>query len=386
MVGVVQQERQDAALVVTSRDVQYAIVRPVIQELRRRGWKVTTLHFERIWEKVVENILLMTQRKRSLESFYVKTPTKVSKKKSLYVYNFISKFISHLISAVKMDKPHIVVVLTDGPLPCKIAVLVAKFLNIPSLLLLHVGMIGPKYDCPSFLVDKLAVPGEYARDILIKCGVDRKRLVVTGRPAYDALVRAEEQFKKDEICGKLGLDPTRKIIVHTTENLPLRESEAMVRAICKGVREFSDSQFIIKVHPSELALSMYERVIKDIGLNALITRDANIYEVLYICDVMITGFSATALDAMILDRPVITVNLTGLEDPLPYAESGAATGVYEEKDLVPAIKEVLYDEDARKKLREARGKFVHEQSYKKDGKATERVAELMGQMIRDVTD
>ena len=374
---------KNKALVVTARNVHYTIVRPVIEELRRRDWKVTTLHFERVWEKVVENILLMTQKKRPLESFYVKPPPKLPKKKSLYVYNLISKFISHLINAVKMEKLDIVIVLTDGPLPCKIAVLVARFVNIPSLLLLHVGMVGPKYDCPSFLVDKLAVMGEYARDILIKCGVDKTKLVVTGRPTYDALVRAEEHFEKDEICRKLGLDPTRRIIVYTTENLPPSESEGMVYAICKAVKEFSDSQFIIKVHPSELTLSIYERVIKDIGVDALITRDANIYEVLYVCDVMITGFSATALDAMILDKPVITVNFTGLEDPVPYAESGVAIGVYEERGLVRAIKRGLYEEDARKNLREAREKFVYEQSYKKDGKATERVVELIEQMIQN---
>jgi len=379
---VFEKNIKNKALLVTSRTVHYPIVRPVIEELQKRNWKVTVLHFERLWENVVENILLTTQKRRSLESFYVETPSKPPKKKSLLVYSSISKLISSLMNAVKMERPNIVVVLTDGPLPCKMAVLVARCVNIPSLLLLHVGMIGPKYDCPSFLVDKLAVMGDYARKILIKCGIDKTRLVVTGRPSYDALVRAEEHFEKDNICRKLGLDSTKKIIVYTTENLPLEESKAMVYSICRVVKEFSDSQFIIKVHPSELSLSLYERATRDVGVDALITRDVDIYEVLYVCDIMITGFSATALDAMMLDKPVITVNFTGLEDPLPYAESGATLGVYVERDLVEAIKKGLYDENVKEKLRDAREKFVFEQSYKRDGKATERVVELIEQMVQ----
>ena len=377
----VQQKPRNKALVVTSRNVHYTIVRPVIEELRRRDWKVTVLRSERIWEKV-ERLLSMTTKKRSLEYFYVKPPPRRAKKINWYVYNSIAKFISVLMKVFKIEKPDSILVLTDSSPPCTIAVLVGRFANIPSLLLLHVGMIGRNYECPKFLVDKIAVTGEFAGNLLIKCGVDKNRLVVTGRPTYDALVRAEEHFEKDEICRKLGLDPTRRIIAYTTENLPPSESEAMVYAVCNAAKDFSGLQFMIKVHPSELNLSIYQRVTKDVGVEALITRDANIYEVLYVSDIVITGFSATALDAMMLDKPVITVNFTGLEDPLPFAESGAAIGVYEEKDLVPAVRRGLYDEDAREKLREAREKFVHEHSYKKDGKSTERVIKLIEQMVQ----
>ena len=36
----------------TSRDVHCTIVRPVVDELRKRYWKVMILRFERIWEIV----------------------------------------------------------------------------------------------------------------------------------------------------------------------------------------------------------------------------------------------------------------------------------------------------------------------------------------------
>lgn len=42
----------------------------------------------------------------------------------------------------------------------------------------------------------------------------------------------------------------------------------------------------------------------------------------------------------------------------------------------------LYGEDGREKLKEAREKFVHEHSYQRDGKSTERVVKLIEQMVK----
>jgi CDP-glycerol glycerophosphotransferase (TagB/SpsB family) len=154
----------------------------------------------------------------------------------------------------------------------------------------------------------------------------------------------------------------------------------MAYAICNAVKDFLDVQFVIKVHPSELSLSVYDTVLKQVGIRALVTKEANIYEVLYVCDLMMTGYSTTALDAMILDKPVITLNLTGLKDPIPFAESGAAIGVYSEKDLKQAIKNALCDDSTKERLRRDRGKFVYEQTYLSDGKATERIVNLTEEM------
>lgn len=42
-----------------------------------------------------------------------------------------------------------------------------------------------------------------------------------------------------EICRRLGLEPTRRIIVYTNESLPPSESEAIVHAIHKALNELS---------------------------------------------------------------------------------------------------------------------------------------------------
>lgn len=101
---------------------------------------------------------------------------------------------------------------------------------------------------------------------------------------------------------------------------------------------------------------------------------------------MMTLYSTTALEAMILDKPVITINLMNIPDRVPYEKSGAALGVKRAGDIAPSIKKAMYDEETRKNLETARKKFVYEQAYLVDGNASRRVADLIIKMIDNKRD
>jgi hypothetical protein len=59
--------------------------------------------------------------------------------------------------------------------------------------------------------------------------------------------------------------------------------------------------------------------------------------------------------------------------------------VYKEEDLGPAIKKILYDDKVREALKQAGAKFVFEHAYKMDGRATERVTDLIEKMMEGKT-
>ena len=351
--------------------------------MQKRNWEVTTLRFERVWERV-ENALKTVKKSsirddtwnpsRSKDKNYEKDPPNR--------YLIISRLIAMLVNIFNIQKPNIIITMTDGPPLETIAILTGRLLNIPSVLL-QVGVIGPNYKRnQSFLVDKIATMGQFSKNVLVSCGVDESKLIVTGRPTYDILARADEVFNKEEICKELGIATEKKIILFATENLPPRERDTIFYAVCRAIKNLSEVEFVIKVHPAELDYAIYEKVANGMGLSPVVTKDINIYEVIYVCDVMITMFSTTALEAMILNKPVITVNLTGMKDPMPYAESGAAIGVYKEEDIVSAIRDALYNEEVRQMLAINRKKFIYEHAYKQDGKATERVAGLIQLSIK----
>ena len=90
-----------------------------------------------------------------------------------------------------------------------------------------------------------------------------------------------------------------------------------------------------------------------------------------------------ALEAMILGKPVVTVNLTNQPDLVPYAQSGAALGVYKAEDIASAVRKVLQDPETRKGLELGRQKYLYEQFFKLDGQATKRVVDLIYRMIEE---
>ena len=309
--------RKNKAMIITSRKNHYITVQPVIEELQKRNWEVTTLRFERVWERV-ENALKTVKKSsirddtwnpsRSKDKSYEKDPPNR--------YLLISRLIAMLVNIFNIQKPNIIITMTDGPPLETIAILTGRLLNIPSLLL-QVGVIGPNYKRnQSFLVDKIATMGQFSKNVLVSCGVDESKLIVTGRPTYDILARADEVFNKEEICKELRIATEKKIILFATENLPPRERDTIFYAVCRAIKNLSEVEFVIKVHPAELDYAIYEKVANGMGLSPAVTKDINIYEVIYVCDVMITMFSTTALEAMILNKPVITVNLTGMKDPM----------------------------------------------------------------------
>ena len=376
-----KRKQKNKAVILTSRKNHYVTAQPVIEELQKRDWEVRTLRFERVWERV-ENVLKTVKKSSIRHDIWnpQESKDKNYEKNPPSRYRIISRVIAKIIDISNIEKPNIVITMTDGPSLETIAIQTGRMLNIPSLLL-QVGVIGPNYKCQNFLVDKIAIMGQFSKNVLVKCGVDESKLIVTGRPTYDVLARADEVFDKEKICTELGIAPGKKIILFATENLPPRERDIIFYAACRAINNLSDMDFVIKVHPAELDYAVYGKVANEMGLNPVVTKDINIYEVIYVCDAMITMFSTTALEAMILGKPVITVNLTDMKDPMPYAETGAAIGVYREKDSVPAIEGVLTDRTVQERLAVNRGEFVYAHAYKQDGKATERVANLIDKMI-----
>jgi CDP-glycerol glycerophosphotransferase (TagB/SpsB family) len=132
--------------------------------------------------------------------------------------------------------------------------------------------------------------------------------------------------------------------------------------------EFPEKQLVIKLHPSE-KLEEYREIPGMAEQKVIICRDVDLYGLLHASELLMTVHSTVALEAMILDKPVITVNLTGKPDVMPYAESGAALGVYRKEDLAPAINKALYDPEVREKMAGKREKFVYDHAYKLDGQA-----------------
>lgn len=303
---------------------------------------------------------------------------------------------------IKLEKPSIIVMTNDVAQGYSFP-LVGKTENVPTLAIQHgvishqtinfVNAEGGSIDVVNPLwrpiVDKLAVFGDYYKDSYINYGsYSPDKVVVTGQPKSDYLARADEIFDKNKLCNELGINPNEKIVAWTTQThgLTLDENRKNVSCVYNALRLLKNTRLIIKLHPGEDQKAPLYRENKLIKPIIIAAKDADTNELLYACDVMITKSSTTAIEAMILNKPVIVLNISGQLGYAPYAESGAAAGVYKEEDLLPTLKKVLYASEFRKKIEKNRKKFVYEHAYIQDGKASKRVADLITQMIEDAKE
>ena len=169
----------------------------------------------------------------------------------------------------------------------------------------------------------------------------------------------------------------------TTQCLGISDEEIIknFKAVFETKQNIKNATLIIKQHPreGEKYTKMIEEYLNKNKIDTVIMpKSSDTYEQLFVCDVMITKNSTTAMEAIVLDKPVVVLNLGGEPDAVDYVEQGVALGVYKEEDLKPAIEKLLKDDTDLAKNRKG---YIEKYLYKIDGEATERVVNLIEEMI-----
>jgi len=136
---------------------------------------------------------------------------------------------------------------------------------------------------------------------------------------------------------------------------------------------------VIKPHPSDDG-AMFVDLVRKFNSDAIVVHD-HLYELLSACDLLITTWSTVGLEAMILDKPIVVINLMGRPDMTSYVEKSAAIAVNMPNTLSGIIGQILYDDDTIQRIKEGRNKYILDYTYRSDGKASERVAKLIQKMI-----
>lgn len=317
------------------------------------------------------------------------------------IFGYVAKSLEMAEKLIEQEKPDFVLVSSEHGIIQKSIMVAGKLKNIPTMALQHgtIGQIHKGYlswkgsisesgdmkspFCP--IPDKTAVFGSYYVNLLTKVSAYPSGTVVaTGQPRYDALVEASQIYNRDGFCRKLGLDPKRKLVLVMTENMPIPDGKALLKATLKALKGFPELQIVIKPHPAEVGQWYIEVVKEEDSKVVILSRGADTYEALYACDLFVGSYSTVILEGVILGKLGVTAYLAKGTDPTPYFED-VTLRVYREGELGPAIRKALYDDKAREALKKAGAKFVVEHAYKMDGKATERVTNLIDEMMERKT-
>jgi CDP-glycerol glycerophosphotransferase (TagB/SpsB family) len=239
--------------------------------------------------------------------------------------------------------------------------------------------------------DVAAVEGEAAAEVVRACdnGEDL-RVVVTGQPKYDLLREQAAAASRAETCKHYGFDPGRPIVLYASpfvseESAPMRRSAVEeqklaneIETVCNTIRCLPGVQLAVKPHPNE-GTRLHHEVVNRLQSSDLhlMPKHAPIYPVLFACDAVVTHHSTVGMEGVLLEKPLVIVNLTGRPDAVPYVEGGVAIGAYEAKDVPEALRKALYDPETRRRMVKSQPSFMRRYGFLGEGSATGRMLDLV---------
>lgn len=217
---------------------------------------------------------------------------------------------------------------------------------------------------------RFAVLCNYTKSNIEQRGLEPNSIMVTGQPAFDKLLEFKK-IDKEELCIKLNINNKKPIISFMSQ--PIESREEVLRSIIKAMKKHSDKQLIIKLHPNEDG-KIHQIILNEMGYEALLIKDTPAPSIIEISDLVITVSSTTGLEAVVMDKDLMAINLTGEPDFIPYNDMGIGVGVYDQNKVVQAISLLFEDLDIKSRLKDYRKEF------KTDGKSALRVAKLIIEM------
>lgn len=260
----------------------------------------------------------------------------------------------------------------------------ARVFGMKSLCVQHGAIFPNRVWEPRIFTDRMAVYGEAVREVLLRYGNRAGDIVVTGEPRFDRVSSRKGMLESSKVRDRFGIPQGASLVVLATQPPGFETSQDENLRFCRGVieaiRRLESVFLLIKLHPLEEG-SLQRSLLREGENRIRMVRDFDLYSIINACDVFVTAFSTTGMEALFLEKFLITVNLTSRPDPIPYAGEGAALGVYREEDILEAIQRGLTDGKTLEALARGRERFIQRYAHSRDGKASIRIGNCIEEML-----
>ena len=199
------------------------------------------------------------------------------------------------------------------------------------------------------LPDLVLVHGEMSRETLLDYDHFPAAAVrITGSPQVEAIRgRRADQVS---VRRKLELPLEGLVVLYFGAPFHVYPIDAdHLQAVLDCCRKLPEWHPLLRPHPGEYSSDRYLAAVAAAGISAPLMRRADPFELIVASDVVIAHNSTTALDAMVLERPVIHINLSGGPDLFPFVEEAGAWPATTTQELCEALA-ALRDSAARARL------------------------------------
>lgn len=211
-------------------------------------------------------------------------------------------------------------------------VIAARSLGIETVEQQH-GMIGRNHiaylvprDLPRRtrfpLCDRMVLWGDYTQRFLVRHGVyEPPALFVGGFPRIDALLG--ELPPAAQTRAKLQIPATALIVLYTSNEFAHPFTPKLVDSIARFPAE-GDVHWIVKLHPREETRSDWERMLDERELENVhvVQNEIDFYALLAACDIHVGFASTTIIEAAVLGKVNLGLEVEGMVNPAGYGQAG----------------------------------------------------------------
>ena len=229
--------------------------------------------------------------------------------------------------------------------------------------------------------------GEYYQNMLMQYGYPKETLLVVGSARYDYLSRYNDNVTIEE-AKKLDINYQGKNVLFLSSGgsardffVTQKEDVQMAREILKASGD--DVDLIIKLHRIDNEAN-YLCLLGEFPKRRIkIFKKEDIATLIQCTSVIVCKLSAGIIEAAFLGKPSIMLNLINRFQLAPFAEEGFALAAYDQESLRDALDELLNETEKRQWLIASLERFAARFAYKVDGKASERVTDVLLRLVKE---
>ncbi|WEK57375.1 MAG: hypothetical protein P0Y52_12615 [Candidatus Brevundimonas phytovorans] len=180
--------------------------------------------------------------------------------------------------------------------------------------------------------------------------------------------------------AQLDIVTGRPVIVFGAQHGQGAEGDEIIRMIVRAANTVADSLLIVKLHPRtplDAVEGLRAMVEAEATGEVKVQREGDIYALMKAADLVVTQFSNVGLEAAMMGRAVLSINLTGADYVVDLARLGVAMRATSDEEVVAKVHALLSDEESRAELHASREAYFNKNPELRDLTAGETVEDII---------
>ncbi|MCH2107806.1 MAG: hypothetical protein MK135_00630 [Polyangiaceae bacterium] len=196
-------------------------------------------------------------------------------------------------------------------------------------------------------LEKAIVGSQLDLEYIRRCGLSEEKIAITGYADYDHFRSLKPQESEANLRKAHPQAQGRPIVVFTSQYatpiFPDWARQKNLETMVETAEKMPEVFFILRLHP--LKEKIPPALLNRLPANAVFSNQGSTPEAIQGAHALVTFWSTTALEAILLNTPLIQLNATGLPDFLDLSSESGQSFVRHAKDLALRLRTLIHQGD-----------------------------------------